>query len=263
GADGAARATAELLAAQTSPTAIVFDSDEMALSGARVVLASGADIPGDVAIASYEDSPLARTHRPSLTALGRSAVEYGRVAARRAIARCAPEQSLLESSRSIPHSSTAEHSTVNRAVLGSNPSAGAAAAPRPRRDPGPCLFQDGSRRRTPMAVAPDDSFPRPASFGPGSVWADRSGHRSLVGRNQRGVEIPIGHGEGEINPGELLKLALIGCAGMSSDITLTRRLGEDFEMRLWAHGTSDEEDNRYHRIAEEVQLPLDGLTAEE
>src|SRR5690625_5448117 len=111
-----------------------------------------------------------------------------------------------------------------------------------------------------MAVAPDDSFPRPASFGPGSVWADRSGHRSLVGRNQRGVEIPIGHGEGEINPGELLKLALIGCAGMSSDITLTRRLGEDFEMRLWAHGTSDEEDNRYHRIAEEVQLPLDGLT---
>src|SRR5699024_10681163 len=42
-----------------------------------------------------------------------------------------------------------------------------------------------------------------------------------------------------------------------------RRLGEDFEMRLWAHGTSDEEDNRYHRIAEEVQLPPDGLTAEE
>src|SRR5690625_5540615 len=55
----------------------------MALSGARVVLESGADIPGDVAIASYEDSPLARTHRPSITAIGRSAVEYGRVAARR------------------------------------------------------------------------------------------------------------------------------------------------------------------------------------
>src|SRR5699024_1965035 len=28
-------------------------------------------------------SPLARTHRPSITAIGRSAVEYGRVAARR------------------------------------------------------------------------------------------------------------------------------------------------------------------------------------
>jgi len=83
GADGAARATAELLTAEAPPTAIVFDSDEMALSGAHVVLESGAEIPGDVAIASYEDSPLARTHRPPISAIGRSAVEYGRVAARR------------------------------------------------------------------------------------------------------------------------------------------------------------------------------------
>lgn len=114
-----------------------------------------------------------------------------------------------------------------------------------------------------MAVEPDDSFPRPPGFGPESVWADRSGHRSLVGRTQRGVEIPIGHGDGEINPGELLKLALIGCAGMSSDINLSRRLGEDFEMRLWAHGSSEDADNRYHRIDEEVQLPLDGLSQKE
>ena len=111
-----------------------------------------------------------------------------------------------------------------------------------------------------MPTVPDDRFERPEGFGPGSVWADRTGHRTLVGRNQRGVEIPIGHGEGEINPGELLKLALIGCAGMSSDINLARRLGEDFEMRLWAHGSSDSSENRYLSIAEEVQLPLDGLT---
>ena len=114
-----------------------------------------------------------------------------------------------------------------------------------------------------MPTVPDDRFERPEGFGPGSVWADRTGHRTLVGRNQRGVEIPIGHGEGEINPGELLKLALIGRAGMSSDINLARRLGEDFEMRLWAHGSSDSSENRYLSIAEEVQLPLDGLTEQE
>ena len=114
-----------------------------------------------------------------------------------------------------------------------------------------------------MPTVPDDRFERPESFGPGSVWTDRSGHRTLVGRNQRGVEIPIGHGEGEASPGELLKLALIGCAGMSSDVNLARRLGEDFEARLWAHGTSDEAENRYLSIAEEVQLPLEGLTAQE
>ena len=114
-----------------------------------------------------------------------------------------------------------------------------------------------------MPSLPDDRFPLPEDFGPGSVWADRTGHRTLVGRTQRGVEIPIGHGEGEINPGELLKLALIGCAGMSSDVNLARRLGDEFPMRLWAHGTADEEENRYLTIAEEVQLPLEELTAEE
>ena len=114
-----------------------------------------------------------------------------------------------------------------------------------------------------MPSLPDDRFPLPEDFGPGSVWADRTGHRTLVGRTQRGVEIPIGHGEGEVSPGELLKLALIGCAGMSSDVNLARRLGEDFEARLWAHGTSDEAENRYLSITEEVQLPLEGLTAQE
>ncbi|WP_193107298.1 OsmC family protein [Brachybacterium sp. FME24] len=114
-----------------------------------------------------------------------------------------------------------------------------------------------------MPSVPDDRFPAPEDVGPSSVWADRTGHRTLLGRNQRGVEIPIGKGEGEISPGELLKLALIGCAGMSSDINLGRRLGEDFAMRLWAHGESDDAENRYLGIAEEVQLPLEGLTEAE
>ena len=114
-----------------------------------------------------------------------------------------------------------------------------------------------------MTSVPDDRFELPENVGPGSVWADRTGPRTLLGCNQRGVEIPIGHGEGEINPGELLKLALIGCAGMSSDVNLARRLGDEFPMRLWAHGTADEGENRYLTIAEEVQLPLEELTAEE
>ncbi|WP_114854921.1 OsmC family protein [Brachybacterium sp. YJGR34] len=114
-----------------------------------------------------------------------------------------------------------------------------------------------------MPALPDDHFELPEEVGPGSVWADRTGHRTLMGRTQRGVEIPIGHGDGEVSPGELLKLALIGCAGMSSDVNLARRLGEDFPMRLWAHGLSDESENRYLTIAEQVQIPLEGLSAQE
>src|SRR5690606_11301083 len=40
---------------------------------------------------------------------------------------------LLESSGTIPRSSTAEHPTVNRTVAGSNPAAGADRGPEPRR----------------------------------------------------------------------------------------------------------------------------------
>ncbi|MDO5662050.1 MAG: OsmC family protein [Brachybacterium sp.] len=110
-----------------------------------------------------------------------------------------------------------------------------------------------------MSARPDDTFPLPDGFGPTSVWADRVGTRSFVGRNQQGVEIPIGQGEGQITPGELLKLALIGCAGMSADLPIGRRLGEDFPMRLHVHNASDETTNRYERIDEEIQLDLDGL----
>lgn len=113
------------------------------------------------------------------------------------------------------------------------------------------------------AALPDDRFPLPENFGPASVWADRTGHRTLVGRNQRGVQIPIGMGPGEVSPGELLKIALVGCAGMSSDFSLQRRLGEDFAMRLFVHDTSDADDDRYTQLGEEVQLDLEGLTDEE
>lgn len=113
-----------------------------------------------------------------------------------------------------------------------------------------------------MSARPDDRFPLPEEFGEGTVWADRVATRSLVGSNQRGVTIRIGHGEGEISPGELLKLALIGCAGMSGDLSIGRRLGEDFPMRLFAHGTSSDETNRYETLREQIQLDLTGLDEE-
>ena len=83
GARGAEIATAELLAREEPPSALLFDSDEMALAGCHVLEEAGLSVPGDVAVASYEDSPLARGHRPPITAIGRSATEYGRVAAAR------------------------------------------------------------------------------------------------------------------------------------------------------------------------------------
>ena len=63
--------------------------------------------------------------------------------------------------------------------------------------------------------------------------------------------------DGAFTPGELLKAALAGCAGMSADSVIARRLGDDFTATYWAHGTSDEAENRYKAIDEEIVI--DGL----
>ncbi|WP_448005870.1 OsmC family protein [Agromyces bauzanensis] len=102
-------------------------------------------------------------------------------------------------------------------------------------------------------------------IGPGSVSVVRTGTRTYEGLNERGSIVRIGpaDAEGCFTPGELFKLALIGCAGMSADRAAARRLGDDFEMTVWAHGRSDRDENRYSRIDEEVLIDLSGLEPDE
>lgn len=100
-----------------------------------------------------------------------------------------------------------------------------------------------------------------ARIGPGSVSVARTGTRTFEGMNERGSTVRIGPGdvEGTFTPGELLKLALIGCAGMSADRVAARRLGDDFAVTIWAHGRSDHDGNRYRRVEEEILVDLSGL----
>jgi uncharacterized OsmC-like protein len=105
------------------------------------------------------------------------------------------------------------------------------------------------------------ALPSPERVGHGSVSATRTGTRTYEGRNSRGDTVLIGPTDapGHFTPGELLKIALAGCTGMSSDRVLARRLGDDFESVVWAHGTSDREEERYFAIDEEILLDLDAL----
>lgn len=102
-------------------------------------------------------------------------------------------------------------------------------------------------------------------IGPGSVSVVRTGARTYEGLNERGATVRIGPADvdGCFTPGELLKLALIGCAGMSADRVASRRLGDDFEMTVWAHGRSDRDENRYRRVDEELLVDLSGLEPDE
>ena len=101
-------------------------------------------------------------------------------------------------------------------------------------------------------------------IGPGSVSVTRVAPRRYEGLNERGATVQIGGAELEgehFTPGELLKLALAGCVGLSVDRVAARRLGDDYAMTVWAHGRSDQESNRYQRIAEEVIVDLSALDA--
>lgn len=103
-------------------------------------------------------------------------------------------------------------------------------------------------------------LPQAQRIGPGSVSARRTGIRTYEGSNERGSTVQIGPADaaGHFTPGELFKLALAGCAGMSTDRVLARRLGDDFENTVWAHGTSDPDD-RYDAVDEEFVVALDAL----
>lgn len=97
------------------------------------------------------------------------------------------------------------------------------------------------------------------------LWVERTGIRRYTGRSSRGAEVLIGSetDEGVFTPGELLKIALAGCSGLSSDQPLRRRLGDDYAAVIRVSGPADREQERYPVLAEKLEIDLSGLSAEE
>ncbi|WP_327107264.1 LacI family DNA-binding transcriptional regulator [Nonomuraea glycinis] len=75
-AEGAA-ATRTLLSRPGRPTAIVYDSDVMALAGLGVAGEMGVRVPGEVSIVSFDDSVLTRVTHPGITSLSRDTIALG------------------------------------------------------------------------------------------------------------------------------------------------------------------------------------------
>jgi DNA-binding LacI/PurR family transcriptional regulator len=81
GEHGAA-ATRRLLRSKRPPTAILYDNDIMAVSGLSAATAMGVDVPGELSIVAWDDSPLCALVHPPLAALTRDIAAYGAHAAR-------------------------------------------------------------------------------------------------------------------------------------------------------------------------------------
>lgn len=65
--------------------------------------------------------------------------------------------------------------------------------------------------------------------------------------------------DGVFTPGELLKIALAACTGMSSDLPLSRRLGDNFDSKVTVSGSADRENERYPELREVLAVDLSEL----
>ena len=70
-----------LLSTDDPPTAVLCFSDVVASGVYRAAEEIGLDVPGDLSVVGFDDSPLARRLRPQLTTIKQDITEKGRVAA--------------------------------------------------------------------------------------------------------------------------------------------------------------------------------------
>ncbi len=96
------------------------------------------------------------------------------------------------------------------------------------------------------------------------LWVQRTGVRRYTGRSSRGAEVLVGSEDvdGVFTPGELLKIALAACTGMSSDRPLARRLGDDYDATIRVSGAADRDNEVYPRLDEVLEIDLSELDPE-
>ena len=97
------------------------------------------------------------------------------------------------------------------------------------------------------------------------LWVERTGTRRYTGYSSRGAQVLVGSQDvdGVFTPGELLKIALAACSGMSSDQPLARRLGDDYKAVVRVSGAADRDNEVYPHLRETLELDLSGLSDDE
>ena len=97
------------------------------------------------------------------------------------------------------------------------------------------------------------------------LWVERTGVRRYTGRSTRGAEVLVGSEDvdGVFTPGELMKIALAACSGMSSDHSLRSRLGDDYSATIKVSGAPDREREVYPHLDERLEVDLSALSDED
>lgn len=99
------RATEQALAMSEAPTAFIYDNDIMAIASLSIFARAGLQVPDDVSLIAWDDSPICSYTSPALTTLSHDVVAFGAHAARRlfdVMAGSAPD-AFLDSTPRIKH----------------------------------------------------------------------------------------------------------------------------------------------------------------
>jgi DNA-binding LacI/PurR family transcriptional regulator len=75
--EAGSRATRDLMASAEPPTAILYDNDIMAVAGLSVASEMGIDVPRELSLLAWDDSPLCRLTHPPLSAMSRDVSRLG------------------------------------------------------------------------------------------------------------------------------------------------------------------------------------------
>jgi DNA-binding LacI/PurR family transcriptional regulator len=79
--DSGSEATRTLLLDPQRPTAVIYDNTIMAVAALAVSAEMGFDVPGDLSVVAWDDSPLCRVTTPPLSVVRHDVYEYGARAA--------------------------------------------------------------------------------------------------------------------------------------------------------------------------------------
>lgn len=123
GPESGAQATRKLLSKPEPPTAIVYESDLLAVTGLGVANQMGFSVPDDVSIVAWDDSLMCGVVHPPLTAVTRDIPAYGAAAAKLLLAAIdgrAPDDVITPRGALTPRGSTGPAPAVTKARATAN-----------------------------------------------------------------------------------------------------------------------------------------------
>ena len=84
------------------------------------------------------------------------------------------------------------------------------------------------------------------------LWVERNKDGSWDAFSEDGAHIKFGKGRGVFTPGDLMKIALAGCAALSSQFAIEHTLGDGKGARIVVDGTYDADSDAYINFNEQV-----------